>query len=415
MFWLRVQKGMDRRIWVLFFGRIISATGFSIVMPFLAVYLNESMHIPAPEIGVIYLGMAVFGALGQIIGGEMADQLGRRPVMVLSMGLRGAAFMMLFASMLIAGDIWMLAILLFVSSLLGSFFEPASNAIVADVVPPGQRLEAYALLRVGQNLGWTIGPLISGLMIMVLPFSSLFFVAAVTSATVAAVIFLRVTESTRAEHHDRFRPRDLLKLGESKLFVLFCVSTLPLAIVLGQMTTTFTLFSHNVADAHLSYGEIGYLYALNGLIVVFLQFPMARLFGHYRQSYVLAVGAMMYAFGYLVLGLSSIWPVLVLSMVITTLGENTVSPSSTNMVAKMSPEDQRGRYMGAYGIFSSFGWSIGPTVGTVLYEAFYHDPLMLWGSIAAIATLSAAGFLYLGRLTSANYDRVTEGPAKAKV
>jgi MFS family permease len=180
------------------------------------------------------------------------------------------------------------------------------------------------------------------------------------------------------------------------------------------MSTTFTMFSHTVAEAHLSYSEIGYLFALNGLMVVFLQFPMARLIGQYRLSYVLAVGALMYAFGYLILGLNSSWPVLVLSMVITTLGENTISPSSTNMVAKMSPEDQRGRYMGAYGIFNSFGWSIGPTVGTALYAVFYSDPLMLWSSIALIATISAVGFVYLGRLTNSSYDRITEGPAGAK-
>jgi MFS family permease len=406
---------MDQRIWILFYGRIISATGFSIVMPFLAVYLNDTMHISAPEIGLIYLGMAVFGAIGQMIGGELADQLGRRPVMYMSMSLRGFTFLILFFVLMLTGNVWLMAILLFMSSLLGSFFDPASNAIVADIVPQGQRLEAYSLLRVGQNVGWTLGPLISGLMIMLLPFSSLFFVAAITSMTVSVVIMWKVNESARtSEHHERFHPRDLLKIGESRLFMIFCLSSLPLAIVLGQMSTTFSMFSHDVAVARLSYAEIGYLYALNGLMVVFLQFPMARIIGRYRLSYVLAAGAMMYAFGYFILGLNSAWPILVLSMVITTLGENTISPSSTNMVAKMSPENQRGRYMGAFGIFNSFGWSIGPTVGTTLYALFYSDPLMLWTSIAMIAMISAAGFAYLGRLTDSSYDKLVEEPARAK-
>jgi MFS family permease len=97
---------------------------------------------------------------------------------------------------------------------------------------------------------------------------------------------------------------------------------------------------------------------------------------------------------------------LVLSMVVTTLGENVISPASTSLVAKLSPDNERGRYMGAFGIFSSFGWSLGPAIGGSLYDGLHTMPLALWSAVALIAAVSVAGYLHLGRMSGAE-ERVS--------
>lgn len=404
-------RGLDKRIWVLCGGRVISATGFSIVMPFLAIHLNRDLDLSMGQVGTVFLVMAVAGAFGQILGGEMADRLGRKPVMWTSMGFRGLVFLVLFLSLLSVHNIWLIAGLLVVSSVLGSLFEPASNAMVADIVGPGRRMEAYSLLRVGQNVGWTLGPLLSGFLIMFLPFSYLFAVAAITCGVVTLVVLLKVSEPARSQGpHDKFHPRDLLNIWHNKVFLIFCLATLPLGIVMGQMSSTFSVFC--VEDAGINEAGVGYLYALNGVMVVALQFPMARYINHYRMPFVLAMGTLLYAVGYFVLGLASFAWILVLSMIITTLGENVVSPSSTNLVASLSPENERGRYMGAYGIFASFGWSLGPAVGGVLYDGLHGTPLGLWSAVAAIAMLSVVGFLLLERAYGGDRVRLKRIGAK---
>lgn len=391
--------GFDRRIWILTAGRVISATGYSIVMPFLAIHLNSDMGISMAQVGLIYVVMAVAGAFGQIIGGEIADRMGRKPVMWASMVLRGLVFIALFAVMAIAKDIWLISGLLVVSSLLGSMFDPASNAMVADLVGMGRRMEAYSLLRVGQNIGWTLGPLISGIMIVFLPFSYLFAVAAVTCLSVGAVVLLNVVEPHRSSTpHAKFHLRDLGTIAHNRLFLVFCLASLPVGIVMGQMTSTFSVFA--VRDAGIFEAEVGYLYALNGVMVVALQFPMARAISRHPMPYSLALGSLLYAVGYLFLGFSGAMWVLVLSMVVTTLGENVISPSSTALVAKLSPDNERGRYMGAFGIFSSFGWSLGPAIGGSLYDSLHTAPLALWGSVAMIAMISVAMYLRLGRMSA---------------
>ena len=349
---------------------------------------------------MVYLFMAVTGAFGQIVGGEIADRLGRRPVMYASMVSRGLVFVALFAAMALIPNIWLISGLLLVSSLLGSMFEPASNAMVADLVATGRRMEAYSLLRVGQNIGWTLGPLISGVMIVFLPFSWLFAVSAVTCLSVGVVIILKVAEPERSSSpHAKFHLRDLGAITRHRMFLVFCLASLPIGIVMGQMSSTFSVFA--VQDAGIAEAEVGYLYALNGVMVVALQFPMARAISRHQMPYALALGSMLYAVGYLVLGFSGAMWMLVLSMVVTTLGENVISPASTSLVAKLSPDNERGRYMGAFGIFSSFGWSLGPAIGGSLYDSLHTMPLALWSAVALIAVVSVAGYLHLGRMSGA--------------
>jgi len=404
-------QGLDRRLWILFGGRIISATGFSIVMPFLSIFLYEEMGVPMTVVGLIFLGSAVAGAVGQMVGGELSDRLGRRPVMWVSMGSRGLIFVLLGLSIASLVDLRAIAGLLMVSSFMGSLFEPASNAMVADVVAPGRRMEAYSLLRVGANIGWVLGPLIGGLLAM-FSYPSLFFLTAITCTVVAVAIFFKVADPPHQANLVRFRPRDIVRVASNKVFLLFCLASLPLAIVLGQMSSTFALFSEH--DVGITVAEVGYLYAMNGAIVVFLQFPMARYLNQFRMSHVLAAGALMYAGGYFIVGWASdIW-ILAVSMIVTTLGENTTSPASTNFVANISPENERGRYMGVSGIFHSFGWSVGPLFGGLLYDSLHTAPVLLWGGIAAAALLSAIMYVYLGRLTSEVVDRVSGEPARAK-
>ncbi len=124
------------------------------------------------------------------------------------------------------------------------------------------------------------------------------------------------------------------------------------------------------------------------------------------MTHLLAPGAVLYAVGYFLVGWASdIW-ILAVSMIITTLGVNATSPPSINLVANISPEHERGRYMGVSGIFQTFGWSIGPLVGGVLYDSLVSSPILLWGSISAISLLSAAGFMWLSKIIPRRTDLV---------
>ena len=139
---------------------MISATGFSIVMPFLSIFLYTQMGVPMTVVGMVFLGTAVAGAVGQIMGGEMADRLGRRPVMWVSMAFRGVIFLLLSIAIANFADLIIVAALLMVSSSMGSLFEPASNAMVADLVETERAARGVQSTKGGPERQLDLGPLI---------------------------------------------------------------------------------------------------------------------------------------------------------------------------------------------------------------------------------------------------------------
>ena len=404
-------KQFDRRVWALFVGRIISATGFSIVIPFLSIYFYLDLGIPMTTIGAVFLVSTGFGALGQIIGGEVADRFGRRNIMILAMSSRALIFVGISLVIYFTNDFLFIAVLVVCSSFVGSLFEPASNAMIADVVSPSKRLEAYGLLRIGQNIGWTLGPLLGGLL-AIWGYSTLYLLTAICSAAVAVIIFLYVRESSRRDlGRKRLSFKDLKELKDQAApFLLFSFFSIFLWLVMAQMSSVYSVYS--TSEVGMTLTEIGYLYAINGIIVVVLQLPLARYIVRFRMTSVTAVGSLVYAAGYFSVALATDFWMLAGSMVIITLGEVITSPSSMNLVANLSPENERGRYMGIFGLFTSTGWSLGPFVGGILYEAFNSEPFLLWGGVAIFAIVSAIGYFSLRAILSEKLDRVGGRGAK---
>jgi MFS family permease len=115
---------------------------------------------------------------------------------------------------------------------------------------------------------------------------------------------------------------------------------------------------------------------------------------------VIAAGSLLYAIGYGLVGLAPDFLFLALCMFVVTMGEMTVSPSSMNLVANMSPDNERGRYMGFYGLFSSYGFAAGPFVGGVLMDLLIGSPVLLWISIGMFGIVAMVGYLLLGRRMS---------------
>jgi MFS family permease len=403
-------RDFDRRVWVLFFAEMIVSTGFSVVIPFLAIYFYDKLGVAMSLVGLVYLARAMTAAFGAVIGGELADRIGRRRVMLLSMSSQAAVY--LLVALAIAGnyDFLFIAALVVVSSIASSLFEPAANAMVADVVEPGRRLEAYGLLRVGGNIGWAAGPAMGGFLAAV-SYSSLFLLTAVTGMVSFFMILFWILETGRKGELKSFSLRDITTVRKDRNFTLVCVLSFVLFIAVSQMSSTFSVFANG--SLGITEIEIGYLYSLNGALVVLFQLPMAHIVTGRRMSRVLALGALVYTLGYFLVGFSDGFYIMAMCIAIITLGELIVSPSTMNLVASLSPERERGRYMGIFSFFSLTGWSLGPFVGGMLIDTVVGMPVLLWGLLSTFALMAAAGYLLLGRKIPEYADRSLRKPGEA--
>jgi len=209
------------------------------------------------------------------------------------------------------------------------------------------------------------------------------------------VLFLVAESISPSSKRDRFSLKDMGRIRKDHRFIGFAFISVFLFIMFGQMASTFAVFS--TSQVGISSAELGYLYALNGIMVVLIQFPIARAINHYRMTRVIAFGSLLYAVGYGIVGFAPGLGYLAMCMIVVTMGEIIVSPSAMTLVAKMSPEKERGRYQGIFGLVSNFGFSAGPFFGGMLYDSLVNQPVLLWAGIGSFGLMAAIGFLILSR------------------
>ena len=131
-------RALPRGAWILFFGTFLNKFG-TFVLPFLAIYMTR-LGFTASQAGLA-IGSYGVGTLGAcLLGGYLADRLGRRRTIVLSMGSGALA-------LLILSQVRSLPLIVLFSGLAGltaELYRPASTALLADLVPAGQRVTAFA-------------------------------------------------------------------------------------------------------------------------------------------------------------------------------------------------------------------------------------------------------------------------------
>ena len=126
-----------------------------------------------------------------------------------------------------------------------------------------------------------------------------------------------------------------------------------------------------------------------GVLVVFFQLPITRRTKSYNPWVLLAVGSLFFAVGFGMFAFISALGFFVAAFAIITAGEMIFFPTQQAIVARLAPEDMRGRYLAAAGLGFSLPNIIGPSLGGLLLDR--ADPNLLWylGSLLCLVGVVA--------------------------
>jgi MFS family permease len=383
-----------RQLWVLVIGMLISATGGSMIWPFLTIYVRQRLEIPLATIGLL-LGLHSAAALvTTLIAGPVADRLGRKGVMLLSLFSSAAIYVVMSR----AGSLPLWAVLMTANGALNPLFRVGSDAMVADLVPPERRAGAYAIIRVGNNLGIAIGPAVGGFVASV-SYAWAFYAGALASVAFGLLVLVLVRETLPAgeeAHGSGDLDGGYGRLVRDTGFLAFCaVSTLA---VIPSALMMVLLPVYGKEEFGVVESQYGFIMATNAAMVVLFQYAVTRTSERHSPWLVMALAALLYAVGVGSVALGSSFAGFLLSMIIMTGGELLLVPTGTTIAANLSPADMRGRYMGFYGLTWRVGIGIGPVLGGLLNDQI--APTAIWYGGAAFGLLAAVGFLLLGRLVS---------------
>jgi MFS family permease len=317
----------------------------------------------------------------------VADRLGRRNAIAISMFSSAATLLALSQ----ADEIALIGALTVLAGLTGEMYRPASAALLADLVPAGQRLPAFALNRLAINLGFAAGPAIAGLLAD-RSFTYLFVGDALTSIVFGVLALAALPEGVRTRRGDERRGEGIRTIARDRAFLFFLVSSILGAFVYFQANATFPL---QITESGFSNADYGLLISLNGLAIVVLELPLTSITQRTPTIPTLALGSLLVGLGFALNAWAETLAAFAVTVFIWTIGEIVYAPVASAYVADIAPTHLRGRYQGAWDLTWGLAFMLGPGLGAAFF-AWHGDAFWLFCGVLGVLS---AGLLLVGSRT----------------
>lgn len=360
-----------RELYILWACSFIVQLGFSLIMPFLPLYLKElGVQGPAVDLwsGAIFSANFLVMAFVSPIWGALSDRIGRKPMMLRSafgMGL------VVWLMGLVSGP-WQLLGLRFFQGLT-SGFVPAATAYMASTAPREHAGQALGLLATGNMAGSILGPLVGGALAGVMGYRPIFFLTSISCILAGVIVLFLIKEE--------FTPNPRKK-GEGFASDLILVRQYPVVIAMAGVLF-LNMFSVLTAEPILAtyletlqapeaYIEFlsGLVFSITGVATVLVAPRIGRLSDQIGSKRLLAVCLSGAAVLYVAQGFATaVWHMVALRFVLG-LFTGGLMPAANGLIARSVPHEIQGRIFGLTSSAIFIGNTLGPLVGGSVAATF---------------------------------------------
>ncbi|HEY0067039.1 MAG TPA: TCR/Tet family MFS transporter [Flavisolibacter sp.] len=378
------MKSNKAAIKFIFITLLIDVTGLGLIIPVipeLIKSLTGGDNSDASEWGGwLTFAYAIMQFLFAPVMGNLSDQYGRRPVLLLSLLGFGIDYILvafaptigwLFAGRLIAG-------------VTGASFTTAS-AYIADISTNENRAQNFGMIGAAFGLGFIIGPVIGGLLGSLGPRVPFLFAAGLTLLNTLYGYFV-LPESLPKENRRKFAWKranplgSLLHLRKYPDIGNLVLSLILIYIAAHAVQSNWSFFA--IERFRWSERLIGISLGAFGLLIALVQTVLMRkvnpILGNKKSVY---VGLSFYTVGLLLFGLASATWMMFAFMIPYCLG-GIAGPALQAIISGHVPPNEQGELQGALTSLMSLTSIIGPILMTHLFAYFTKPeaPVYLPGS-----------------------------------
>ena len=376
-------------------GIVLATAGGSMIWPFLTIYASGKLDLPLSKVAALISINAGTGLIASLIAGTLADRVGRKIVMNFSLTVNGIAYFLL----MYAHTYPQFAALMVLVGVSNPLYQVGADAMLADMIPPEKRTDAYSINRIANNAAFALGPAIGGFL-AVRSYDLAFYCAGLGFLSYSVLLFFLAKETLvvapkPAASHSYVQGilNSYSPVVRDKSFMAFMLS---LSIGLIAPTLLWVLMAiYTKTNYGIPENLYGWIPTTNALMCVFIQYPVTSVTRRYNPLPVITVGMLIYALGTgSVAVMSGFWGFW-LSMVILTMGELTLVPTTSKYVADLAPAHLRGRYMSVQWL----GWGLARTLAPII-GGFLNDniaPQAIWIGGLLFGLTSTVGLFYLSR------------------
>ena len=141
----------------------LDAMGIGLILPVMPDLIREvsggDIARAALWGGVLSTVFAVMQFFFSPLLGNLSDRYGRRPVLLISLVVMAADYVV----MALAGSIWLLLVARIIGGITAATHATAT-AYIADISPPEKKSSRFGLIGAGFGLGFVLGPVVGGLL-----------------------------------------------------------------------------------------------------------------------------------------------------------------------------------------------------------------------------------------------------------
>ncbi len=386
-----MEINWKRNLLISWIGCFFTGASFSLVMPFIPLYIEE-LGAPASQVpllsGLAISITALAAAIVAPIWGNLADRKGRRLMMI-----RAAAGMTVtMGALAFVPNVYWLLVMRFFTGVLSGYI-PNATALIAYQAPREKSGWAIGTLATGAIAGNLIGPLMGGILAELLGMKNVFIITGmILFITLLLTIFLVKETFEPVEKKNLMSTKEILgqSTRRSVLFGLFFTS---LILQLG-MTSISPILTLYIRELSTDTGNVlflsGLIVSVAGVSAVISSPYLGRLGDRIGNHKILLLGLVFSFCCFIPMGLvTAPWQLGVLRFL---LGFSTgaLMPSVNTLISKITPPEGVSRIFGYNQMFNNFGQVLGPLVGSAVAQAYSYS----------VVFFVTAGFVLLNILLS---------------
>ena len=361
------------KVWILAAGRLLSEIGTGFTLFYAPIFFVNQVGLSSTLVGVALGSGSISGVVGRFLAGQGVDspRWGRRKILLVSAAISVLADVVLSFSFnfstLVLGNL-----------LMGfgvGMYWPATEAAIIDLTTPEQRNEAFAVTRLADSLGLSLGVVLGGALIANSGnYRTLFVIDGISFAVFFGVIYFAIAETYQ------FKPQlvENQQNGWSfalrdRAFMVFVAVNILFTIYLSQVQSTMPLYLKNfvqLADSTTGFSEkiISGLFTWHIAFAAICQLPTAWILNRFSRIAGLSLSFVIWGIGFICVWVTGnvsdhtlIWAGLTLGVM--SLGMVTYTPVASGLVAELAPESLCGVYFSINSQCWAIGYLIGPPLG----------------------------------------------------
>ncbi|HEM2779733.1 multidrug efflux MFS transporter [Streptococcus suis] len=358
---------------VAWLGNFLTGTSFTLVMPFISVFVEELGVGPGQV--EYYAGLAVSvnalaAALMAPIWGSLADRYGRKPMMV------RAAFAMIFTMggmAFVPNVFWLLALRVLNGVFTG--YIPNATALIASQVPKDKTGYALGTLSTGAVAGNLIGPTLGGILAEMFGVHMVFLLVGLLYAIVVLLTVFYIREDfVPIKKGEEMSVNEVFEqVKDRQMLVGLFVTSMIIIAAAQAVVPILTLYVRHLGQTDNLLFVAGFIISLPGMASLVTSGYLGKI-GDRIGNHRLLLIALTYSLLINVFCVFAENPFqLGLLRFMYGFGTGALLPSVNSLLTKLTPKEGISRIFSYNQLFNNLGSVVGPMMGSAVAAHMGYD------------------------------------------